>query len=196
MLKNEFWDSLGAEKILKTNWSNVMNWIKKSVQRKAEKVSAQRAETVELDELYWFVESKSWTQTRENLCIMTMVSRKPRQTVGYLISRNKSPESSNRWLMPPLRRNIMVPMDTLCTWMRFFQESTFAMSATKMTLSRWKVSMLYPNTGATQQMLSPKAGKSPDGPCSFCTGLQPLWHPERTLSLLPSWNPFSIFDFL
>ena len=44
---------------------------------------------VELDELYWFLEYKSRTETRENIYIMTMVSRKPRQIVGHTVSRNK-----------------------------------------------------------------------------------------------------------
>ena len=44
---------------------------------------------VELDELYWFLEYKSRTETRENIYIMTMVSRKPRQIVGHIVSRNK-----------------------------------------------------------------------------------------------------------
>lgn len=44
---------------------------------------------MELDELYWFLEHKSWTETRENIYIMTMVSRKPRQIVGHVVSRNK-----------------------------------------------------------------------------------------------------------
>ncbi len=34
--------------------------------------------------------NKSRTQTRENPYIMTMVSRKPRQIVGHVVSRNKS----------------------------------------------------------------------------------------------------------
>ena len=44
---------------------------------------------MELDELYWFPEHKSWTETRENIYIMTMVSRKPRQIVEHVVSRNK-----------------------------------------------------------------------------------------------------------
>lgn len=45
--------------------------------------------TVELDELYWYLEYKPRTETRENVYIMTMVSRKPRQIVGHMVSRDK-----------------------------------------------------------------------------------------------------------
>ncbi len=44
---------------------------------------------MELDKLYWFLEHKSWTKTRENIYIMTMASREPRQIVGHVVSRNK-----------------------------------------------------------------------------------------------------------
>ena len=45
---------------------------------------------MELDELYWFLERKPHTQTRENVYIMTMVSRSPRQIIGYAVSRDKT----------------------------------------------------------------------------------------------------------
>lgn len=47
-------------------------------------------ETVELDELYWFIERKPRTESRENIYIMTMVSRKPRQIVANRVSTDKS----------------------------------------------------------------------------------------------------------
>lgn len=40
--------------------------------------------------MYWFVGKKSKTETRENTYIMTMVSRKPRQIVGYDVAFDKS----------------------------------------------------------------------------------------------------------
>ena len=43
-----------------------------------------------MDELYWFLEYKPRTETRENVYIMTMVSREPRQIVGYRVSPNKA----------------------------------------------------------------------------------------------------------
>ena len=49
-------------------------------------------ETVESDELYWFIERKTLTATRENLYIMTTVSREPRQIVGFDVAFDKSPE--------------------------------------------------------------------------------------------------------
>ena len=45
----------------------------------------------ELDELYWFVERKPCTETRENVYVMTMVSRNPRQMVGFDVAFDKSP---------------------------------------------------------------------------------------------------------
>jgi len=47
------------------------------------------SETVELDELYWFLERKPHTETRENIYIMTMVSRNPRQIVAHRVSTDK-----------------------------------------------------------------------------------------------------------
>ena len=46
----------------------------------------------ELDELYWFVGKKPRTETRENTYVITMVSRLPRQIVGFDVSFDKSPE--------------------------------------------------------------------------------------------------------
>lgn len=48
--------------------------------------------TLELDELYWFIGEKSHSETRENVYVMTMVSRKPRQIVGFDVAFDKSPE--------------------------------------------------------------------------------------------------------
>ena len=46
----------------------------------------------ELDELYWFVERKAKSKTRENAYVITMVSREPRQIVGYSAATDKSRE--------------------------------------------------------------------------------------------------------
>ena len=46
----------------------------------------------ELDELYWFVERKARSETRENVYAMTMISRNPRQIVGFSVAADKSPE--------------------------------------------------------------------------------------------------------
>ena len=48
--------------------------------------------TFELDELYWFIGQKSHTETRENVYVMTMVSREPRQIVGFDVAFDKSPQ--------------------------------------------------------------------------------------------------------
>ena len=44
----------------------------------------------ELDELYWFIGEKPNTETRENVYVFTMVSRTPRQLVGFDVSMEKS----------------------------------------------------------------------------------------------------------
>ena len=47
---------------------------------------------LELDELYWFIKKKPKTETRENTYVITMVSRLPRQIVGFDTAFDKSPE--------------------------------------------------------------------------------------------------------
>jgi len=47
---------------------------------------------LELDELYWFVGYKGKGKTRENVYLITMVSREPRQIVGFAVAYDKSPE--------------------------------------------------------------------------------------------------------
>lgn len=73
------------------NQSNVMHWIKKAHQaEKPETIPAIRVKTVEMDGLYWFLECKPRTETRENIYIMTMVSREPRQIIGHVVTRDKT----------------------------------------------------------------------------------------------------------
>ena len=47
---------------------------------------------IELDELYWFIGHKPQSKTRENVYIMTAVSRNPRQIVGFDVAFDKSPD--------------------------------------------------------------------------------------------------------
>lgn len=42
-------------------------------------------DTFEMDEIYWFLNHKERTETRENIYIMTMMSRIPRQIVGFSV---------------------------------------------------------------------------------------------------------------
>ena len=48
-------------------------------------------ECLELDEMYWFIQRKSRTETRENIYLLTMVSRNPRQIVSFDVAFDKSP---------------------------------------------------------------------------------------------------------
>ena len=59
----------------------------------------------ELDELYWFVERKARSETRENVYVMAMVSREPRQIVGFDVARDKAPERIQNMIdsAPPAR---------------------------------------------------------------------------------------------
>ena len=45
-----------------------------------------------MDELYWFVGKKAKTQSQENAYLITLVSRLPRQIVGFSAAFDKSPE--------------------------------------------------------------------------------------------------------
>ena len=45
---------------------------------------------LELDEMYWYIQRKPRTETRENVYLMTMVSRSPRQIVGFDVAQDKS----------------------------------------------------------------------------------------------------------
>ena len=49
-------------------------------------------EVFELDELYWFIQRKGKGKTRENIYVCTMISREPRQIVGFSAAHDKSPE--------------------------------------------------------------------------------------------------------
>ena len=49
-------------------------------------------ELFELDELYWFIQRKGKGETRENIYTCTMISREPRQIVGFSAAADKSPE--------------------------------------------------------------------------------------------------------
>ena len=50
------------------------------------------SEIFELDELYWFMNKKENTETRENLYIITMIRRNPRQIVGFDVGLDKTAE--------------------------------------------------------------------------------------------------------
>ena len=73
--------------------SNVMNWIKKSLQVKNKEKIAAETTVAKLDELYWFLERKPQIRTQENVYIIMMVSRKQRQIAGYCVSMDKSSQT-------------------------------------------------------------------------------------------------------
>ena len=84
---------------------NLLQWSKRSWSRQAfgheqseciqldkknEVTVESPLKTLELDELYWFIGKKSRSETRENVYLMTMVNREPRQIVGFEVQRDKS----------------------------------------------------------------------------------------------------------
>ena len=71
----------GVGKIFGMSKANVYNWLKKE-NNKVWK-NGKLGDTYELDELYWFIEKKARSETRENVYLMTMISRKPRQIVSF-----------------------------------------------------------------------------------------------------------------
>ena len=75
----------GVGKVLGMNKANVYSWIKKT-----DEYVDNAPAVLELDELYWFIERKPCTATRENVYFMTMVSREPREIVGWEVSSNKA----------------------------------------------------------------------------------------------------------
>ena len=77
----------GVGKILGMNKANVYNRIKK-LNPNVENLPSER----ELDELYWFVDKKGTCETRENVYLITMISRNPRLIVGFDVVSDKSSE--------------------------------------------------------------------------------------------------------
>lgn len=64
--------------------------------KKTETPVDNSGEILEMDELYWFIERKPRTQTRENVYLITLVSREPRQIIGFDAAYDKSPERIQR----------------------------------------------------------------------------------------------------
>jgi len=62
--------------------------LKKTTNLQSEAVAS---DVLELDELYWFIGKKPRTETRENVYIIPLVSREPRQIVGFDVAFDKSP---------------------------------------------------------------------------------------------------------
>jgi len=77
----------GVGKVLSTSKANVYNWIKKTI------TTVDNSPKIwELDELYWFLNKKSKNKTKENIYLITMISREPRQIVGFEVAYDKSPK--------------------------------------------------------------------------------------------------------
>ena len=95
-----------------------------------------------MDELYWFLEYKPRTETRENIYIMTMVSREPRQIIGHVVSRDKTSRTIQKMVdaAPDAERYCT---DGYSGYLDIaFPGSIFLIFTTAMTPSLWKVSLL------------------------------------------------------
>ena len=79
---------------------NVYNWIKKT-----ELIVDNSPKIFELDELFWFIGEKAHTKTRENVYLMTMVSRQPRQIVGFDVALDKSSKRTQSIVDSTMLRN-------------------------------------------------------------------------------------------
>ena len=55
--------------------------------------SGKFAVVFELDELYWFIGQKAKSETKENIYIILIISREPRQILGCCVSRDKSAQT-------------------------------------------------------------------------------------------------------
>ena len=60
--------------------------------KKTAKAVDNSPEILELDELYWFLNKKADTKTKENIYLITMISRNPRQIVGFDVAYDKAPD--------------------------------------------------------------------------------------------------------
>jgi transposase-like protein/IS1 family transposase len=81
----------GVGRLLGMSKANVYNWIKKT-----EPIVDNSPKIYEMDELYWFIKNKPRTGTQENVYIITLVTRNPRQIVGFDAAFDKSPERIQR----------------------------------------------------------------------------------------------------
>jgi IS1 family transposase len=60
--------------------------------KKTEQIPKTNFQLVEMDELYWFIGRKPRAATRENVYLLAIVSRYPRQIIGFDVAYDKSPE--------------------------------------------------------------------------------------------------------
>ena len=90
--------------------------------------------------MYWFIGEKSRTETRENTYVMTMVSRIPRQIVGFDVALDKSP-SRIQAIVDNAPEAKSYCTDGYLGYVVFIRVSIYAMLATRMILLLLRVSM-------------------------------------------------------
>ena len=92
--------------------------------------------------MWWFVERKPRTETRENVYLMTIVSREPRQIAGFDVAYDKSPERIQAIVTVRRRLKIIgrTAFGATLTW--FIRGVTCEIFTTRMTLLLSKASTL------------------------------------------------------
>ena len=159
----------GVGKVLGMNKANVYNWIKK-LKNNDVKIFY---EYFELDELYWFINKKPCTKTRENVYIITMISREPRQIVGFDVAFDKSSERIQNIVdnAPEAKYyctdgyngyiDIVYPRKHIRNI--YNKRDTFTVEGVNANLR-----LLYSGSCETEQMFSKNFGNTESCCCSFC----------------------------
>ena len=159
-------------KILHMNKSNVMNWIKKA-RCKENLAPKQTPKIVEMDELYWFLKYKPRTETRENIYLITLVSRNPRQILGYTVSPDKSAETLQKVVdMAPYSETYCTDgyngyLDTIFPGKHIFnphnKNDTFTVEGVNADLRHY-----IPTLARRSRCFPKKVGESSGSPYGFC----------------------------
>ena len=92
----------------------------------------------ELDELYWFVGRKVTSKTRENVYLMTMISRNLRLIVGFDVASDKSSKRYKKLLIVHLKLIFIILMNIYDILILFILANTFAMYEIKKILTMLK----------------------------------------------------------
>ena len=125
-----------------------------------------------MDELYSFFEVQTENRNAENIYLITLVSRNPRQILGYTVSPDKSAETLQKVVdMAPSCETYCTDgyngyLDTIFPGKHIFnphnKNDTFTVEGVNADLRH------YPYAGASEQVFSEKVGESSSSPYGFC----------------------------
>jgi len=94
----------GVGKIFGMSHQNVFRWIKKT---ESVWISPKtKFDAFELDEIFWFIKQRRSHENGVNTYVMTMISREPRQIVGFAVDNSKSADIIQKIVdsVPPAKR--------------------------------------------------------------------------------------------